>query len=230
MLDERSDRRRAAQPGGRGRRDDGRSCLPLDHDQTTDWVSKPCRARGAGTRSPSTTAADWRRIAARVPERSTSGRAFAPSDVVRRAGWALPPPAFAQRGRPCATVSSGRRSRCPPARTTSASRQSHGSQTTRRTPINPVTGRAEHRRSDSRVAASRNEKAIVKLAYAIESAMRAQHRLRRDFSRPADSTCLPSLSMLRWERPTGGWQETSSVSGRSGRAPPRARLCRRVCR
>ena len=112
----------------------------------------------------------------------------------------------------------------------SASRQSHGSQTTRRTPINPVTGPVARRRSDSRVAASRNEKAIVKLAYAIESAMRAQHRLRRDFSRPADSTCLPSLSMLRWERPTGGWQETSPVSGRSGRAPPRARLCRRVCR
>ena len=104
---------------------------------------------GAGTRSPSTTAADCRRIAAGVAERSTSGRAFAPSDVVRRAGWALPPPAFAQRGRPCATVSSGRRSRCPPARTTSASRQSHGSQTTRRTPISPVTGRAERRQSSS---------------------------------------------------------------------------------
>jgi hypothetical protein len=58
----------------------------------------------------------------------------------------------------------------------------------------------------------------------------APHRLRRDFSRPADSTCLPSLSMLRWERPTGGWQETIPVSGRSERAPPRARLCRRVCR
>jgi hypothetical protein len=31
-----------------------------------------------------------------------------------------------------------------------------------------------------RVAASRNQKAIVKLAYAIETAMRALHRLRRD--------------------------------------------------
>ena len=149
MLDER------ATVGARPSLDDEADATTVAHacHRTTirapTCVSKPWRARGAGTRSPSTTAADWRRIAARVPERSTkwaSLRSVGRSPACRSA---LPPPAFAQRGRPCATVSSGRRSRCPPARTTSASRQSHGSQTTRRTPINPVAGRAERRLSAS---------------------------------------------------------------------------------
>jgi hypothetical protein len=52
----------------------------------------------------------------------------------------------------------------------------------RRTETGPATHKGIRiRRSDCRVAASRNQKAIVKLAYAIESAMLAQHRLRLDF-------------------------------------------------